>query len=138
MNQEGKMNQEVKALWLKALRSGEYQRTEGTLCRVVGEGERYCCLGVLTDLAAKAGVVEWTVGSTAGENRLVVKEEVGGEEFKFTHEESSALPTKVKEWAGLTEDDPGVKWGAERSHLSTVNDQGVGFEDIADMIEGQL
>jgi hypothetical protein len=127
MNQEGKMNQEVKALWLKALRSGEYQRTEGTLCRVVGEGERYCCLGVLTDLAA-----------TAGENRLVVKEEVGGEEFKFTHEESSALPTKVKEWAGLTEDDPGVKWGAERSHLSTVNDQGVGFEDIADMIEGQL
>lgn len=138
MSAEGKMNPEVKALWMEALRSGEYQRTEGTLCRVGVGRESYCCLGVLTDLAAKAGVVEWAVGSAMGVDRLVVMEEVGRGDLKLTHEEASVLPTKVKEWAGLSEDDPGVQWGVEKLHLSTVNDRGVGFDEIANLIEGQL
>lgn len=44
------MNPEVKALWLNALRSGEYQQGTGKLKQTYGGDQRYCCLGVLCDL----------------------------------------------------------------------------------------
>src|SRR5689334_15838538 len=45
------MNTRIKKLWLKALRSGEYKQTTGTLRRRSTEGEyTYCCLGVLERL----------------------------------------------------------------------------------------
>lgn len=37
------MNPEIKALWVKALRSGEYRQTHGLLYHNGG----YCCIGVL-------------------------------------------------------------------------------------------
>lgn len=40
------MNAEVKAKWVKALRSGEYKQTDGGL----RENDNFCCLGVLCDL----------------------------------------------------------------------------------------
>jgi hypothetical protein len=40
--------------WLKALRSGKYAQTTGTLCKVSGTGDSlnksYCCLGVLAEV----------------------------------------------------------------------------------------
>jgi hypothetical protein len=47
--------------WLKALRSGEYAQTTGTLCRV-GDGidrvdKKYCCLGVLAEVLVDEGVL---------------------------------------------------------------------------------
>lgn len=52
------MNEEWKNKWVKALRSGEYKRTTGTLRsqKLNGKGEEYCaycCLGVLTDVVLK-------------------------------------------------------------------------------------
>ena len=54
------------ALWLEALRSGEYKqsvarmrvtlRSGSDLCEKHGEG--YCCLGVLTDIALKEGEID--------------------------------------------------------------------------------
>lgn len=38
-----KLPADVKKKWLKALRSGKYKQTKGTLC----DGKGYCCLGVL-------------------------------------------------------------------------------------------
>ncbi len=55
------MNQKVKELWVKALRSGEYQQGKEHLRK---DGQ-YCCLGVLCDLAIKAGLlygVDWIDG----------------------------------------------------------------------------
>lgn len=46
------MNPELKAKWIAALRSGEYEQTTGALCRI-GEDDgkpRYCCLGVLLEV----------------------------------------------------------------------------------------
>jgi hypothetical protein len=41
------MDAELKAKWVAALRSGEYQQTVGTL-RLASDGQiYYCCLGVL-------------------------------------------------------------------------------------------
>jgi hypothetical protein len=42
---------QVIKLWVKALRSGEYEQTTGVLKDKAG----YCCLGVLCELAAKDG-----------------------------------------------------------------------------------
>ncbi len=47
--------QEVKKLWVKALRSGKYKQTKDRLQDPTG----FCCLGVLCDLAAKDGGPQW-------------------------------------------------------------------------------
>jgi hypothetical protein len=49
------MNSEIKKAWVEALRSGEYEQGFGAL-NITG---KYCCLGVLCDLAAKRGMGEW-------------------------------------------------------------------------------
>ncbi|WP_024516788.1 hypothetical protein [Bradyrhizobium sp. Tv2a-2] len=43
------MDAELKAKWVKALRSGKYQQARGQL----KDGDRYCCLGVLCDIAGR-------------------------------------------------------------------------------------
>ena len=41
------MDKELKAKWVKALRSGEYAQGTGQL----RDGDSYCCLGVLCEIA---------------------------------------------------------------------------------------
>lgn len=53
------MNQEIKAQWLQALRSGDY--TQGVLRLRISAGDgqlRHCCLGVLCDVLDPEG---WNV-----------------------------------------------------------------------------
>lgn len=75
------MKKSVKKLWLAALKSGKYKHGEGQLrhpgTENPGYPERFCCLGVLCDIAKKKGVVKSFM-------------ETGG-----------FLPPKVREWAGL-------------------------------------
>lgn len=55
------MKAEVKAEWLKRLRSGKYTQTAGALHRVLGDdpGEhQFCCLGVLCEIAVEQEVVK--------------------------------------------------------------------------------
>lgn len=44
-------NQELLKAWVAALRSGQYEQTQGVLC----DGKGYCCLGVL-ELVAEGEV----------------------------------------------------------------------------------
>lgn len=126
------MNPEIKAQWVAALRSGDYAQTKGALHRLrdkfsVRAG--YCCLGVLCDLAVKAGVTtEDAHGETA--------QGVGQSSFGWDHS-ASYLPTEVVAWAGLYERNPVVSVGGQcREHLSDLNDdRGCNFEEIADAIE---
>jgi hypothetical protein len=69
------MNPEVKDLWVKALRSGEYSQAEGKLCYASKEdGSRsFCCLGVLADLGVKAGVIPDWVGDTPEASTLGIR-----------------------------------------------------------------
>jgi hypothetical protein len=47
------MKPEVKARWVAALRSGEYEQGRGRLLQVTDDGRyAYCALGVLCDLAS--------------------------------------------------------------------------------------
>lgn len=130
------MNPDVKARWVAALRSGDYQQWTGRL-RLPADGtDEFCCLGVLCDISAGDDVGHWT-----GIETELVCYKAGAEE------RSTALPFAVMKWAGLGEDDPDVTAADPRSDgaprrsyaLSTVNDEWcLDFMAIADLIERGL
>ena len=130
------MNPEIRALWAAALRSGEYVQTQGALSVRQEDGSyHHCCLGVLCDLAAKAGVVT---------TRTPPLEQI----IMYGHERNvGALPQEVYKWAGLTDptttreywEDPILHsdWKGIRMRCGAANDSyHLSFNDIADLIDG--
>lgn len=128
------MDAGVKAKWLEALRSGEYEQTTGALRSTNG----YCCLGVLCEVAVKNDVIP--EGVAADEDVEVTT--------YYYAEAGSWLPDVVAQWAGLDEGDPGVDLdnaaddhyeGEKHYTLSSLNDlYGYDFEMIAGVIETHL
>lgn len=53
---DGKMDPEIKAKWVAALRSGEYKQTRGMLKKEGPDGPSFCCLGVLADVIGEGEV----------------------------------------------------------------------------------
>lgn len=136
------MNADVKAQWLAALRSGEYEQTDGYLHNDNG----YCCLGVLCDLAVKNKVIP---EPTADPDNYSADTRIYG----AGDEERAELPPEaVTEWAGFGRDDWGVAIhnpavtvtdedfdSDQLTVLSELNDTyGWSFSQIADVIEEQL
>lgn len=134
---------EIKAQWLTALRSGEYAQGQGKLTTIGQEGRRDCCLGVLCDLAVKAGlpvIVTRDLGIVAydGCEGLVppsvwtwstgIEAESSINEFDFNIKVHN--PDYDPENAYTT---PEVS-----STLSEQNDAGDDFDVIAGYIEAQL
>ena len=116
------MKQEVMKIWVDALRSGEY--TQGVGCLKSTNGN-YCCLGVLCELYDKNNEVKlrtakYPSGVTAFNN--------------FT----ASLPHDVMNWAGMCNpygsfiQQVGTKF---MDSLSSLNDAGSSFLEIADIIE---
>ncbi len=123
------MNPEIKAQWVAALRSGKYAKGIGALR---DEG-KFCCLGVLCELAVAAGVA-------------MKSERLGSVYYSAPngdYPERCFLPEPVAQWAGLDSLSPRIRvshdpLSAPRT-LSTINDSTYAtFEDIASMIEEQL
>jgi hypothetical protein len=113
------MKPEIKKLWLKALRSGKYRQTKEKLSD--GKG-RFCCLGVLCDLHAKAKRAKW------GKN----------DDGDMTYlGEWETLPFDVQRWAGLDDENPDVTH-EHGNCLAALNDNGKRFTTIANVIEAQL
>lgn len=114
------MNPEVKGKWLSALRSGKYEQGRQRLNKFDRE---FCCLGVLCEVAVDEEIV--TKSNSGG---------YGKDEMTF------GLPVEVRKWSGVslmgdlgpTEDFPTLR------SLSGLNDHGLSFEDIADVIEREL
>lgn len=102
---------EVRQLWVKALRSGEYK--QGKSCLRTNDGGQYCCLGVLTDLAVKNKVIPEFTG-LAGMNNI--------------------LDRDVMRWAGLSDE-----YGSYGDYqtLTRLNDEGCNFDRIASVIEAE-
>ncbi len=112
--------------WLSALRSGEYQQVKGTLKTNKG----HCCLGVACEvLKQKLNLVEGVL--LREDNDL--DHNIFSERFTFNRQ-SATLPRNVQMSLGLN-DMEGCFYG-ERS-LSQLNDRGLSFLQIADLIESQ-
>jgi hypothetical protein len=124
------MNPEIKALWLAALRSGEYEQAKGYL----NLDGAFCCLGVLCDLAVKQGVEDLTV-----ETKSLYSQAAS---FVTYNNDSGDLPEVVREWAGLdgvsTKEVETWEGSAVKHPLNLVDlndDKGYTFAEIADVIE---
>ena len=152
MSDETRMKPEIKDLWVKALRSGDYKQTQGILQRTErgrdGEAVGFCCLGVLCDLAVKAGIVEavdmpepdtgekGVVGYPDTGEKGVVGYRLGGDE---SIPSIGSLPYEVQQWAGLTDPDEGNDPMIDGMTLSYYNDgEGYDFKRIASLIEKEL
>lgn len=113
-----KMDPEVKARWVAALRSGDYEQGAHALRT---NDNRYCCLGVLCDVVDPAG---WSSG---GGHRCGI---------------NSYLPSSVAREVGLSTrpevPDPRGEFGGDRVGLDILNDSSYSFAQIADLIEEHL
>lgn len=116
------MNQEVKQKWLEALRSGRYQQGKEFLAK----DNKFCCLGVLCELAVSAGVI------TAYQFDESTRSYGDGMERAI-----KTLPDKVQEWADLSSPNPIISYRGLIS-LAGLNDTGEAFETIANIIEQKL
>lgn len=129
-------------LWVTALRSGEYKQAKGSLevtsehvessgCSKTG----FCCLGVLSDLAVKAGIVTRSV------------DEYFRVHYGTDNDMSTGhLPHAVRDWAGmgsvdgLRDNAAYLSGGADhyKSSLMELNDYSAfTFAQIADVIEAE-
>lgn len=134
------MNPQIKTQWIAALQSGEYAQCKGTLTQVTADGkESHCCLGVLTELAVKAGVI--TRNNTIRDDGSVKVSY--GEAY-----ESGTASYEVRKWAGLDDPNPNVEYGEfgddNKISLAELNDgarrlsRPVEFPEIAAIINAQL
>jgi hypothetical protein len=123
------VNESVKKQWVEALRSGEYQQGREALRRQSLDGDRFCCLGVLCELAAKAEVIPQPRLS----GRRTFSYGVGHAE-----ENTAYPPRQVWQWADLGTRDPMVKVEGIYRSLATLNDSGKDFATIAALIEAHL
>lgn len=116
------MDPAVKRKWVEALRSGKYPQSRDFLQNRQG----YCCLGVLCELAVKAGVAQKVDLKTAG--------------LTSYDRETKVLPQSVCTWAGLdpNENSPDVWFAGEFTSLAYLNDTGTPFPRIAEVIEKSL
>ncbi len=113
-----KKQKAVVSRWVKALRSGKYKQGKQFLHRKSRKQERYCCLGVLCELAVHAKVISQAA--------------LDDDTFYYDHNEQ-ILPTAVKNWVGLNEEDGSYGGGS----LVELNDDGKKFTTIAKLIESK-
>jgi hypothetical protein len=126
MQDQGLLRPEVKKMWVDALLSGKYKQGKSVLRR----DNRFCCLGVLSDLYAEAHPAwQWKRNS----------DPVWSFRDTVTGDAWNALPPHaVAKWTGQDTRDATVIYKGSRQFLTALNDAGVPFEIIAGLIINQL
>lgn len=121
------MKREIAERWISALRSGEYKQTTDGVMRT-GD-DKFCVLGVLCDLHSQETNQPWQLFPNG--------------RYHSYHYRSCTIPHEVALWAGLDcnqlvhLDNIGTSQPNTRS-VSALNDSGVSFEELANLIEKQL
>lgn len=110
------MNKRIAELWISELRSGKYPQTVGCLA----SSEGFCCLGVLCEVYQK-------------DTGNLIEEINENGDYVYGWEDEF-LPEPVAQWAEVGSEDPSA-CGAK---LSSLNDNGMSFEEIASVIEKNI
>lgn len=117
------MNSEVKRRWIEALRSGNYPQGKYSLRNL---DDTYDAGGVLCELAVSDGIIPEPISYDG------VSAETGGWIYGVNADNdsySTRVPKAVCEWAG-------IGWYIVNGRISTMNDYGKTFNEIADYVEG--
>lgn len=126
------MDQDIKARWVAALRSGQYQQTEGYLQTRDG----FCCLGVLCEIAVQDGVIQSEVREVHEAHTNTQGIVTYGTEGNTME---AVLPSPVYDWARLDDSNPRVIYDGVSIPISDLNDdEKLNFDQIADVIEEQF
>jgi len=125
------MKPEIAKIWTEALRSGKYEQTRSVLKSV---DNKFCCLGVLCELAVEKGII--------------APSKITEPNSYYVYEDDSygVLPTEVQEWAGMINSNG---WYADKKAsngevigslaLYKHNDvDKMNFDQIADIIEANV
>jgi hypothetical protein len=129
-----KMNPRIKALWVNELRNGGHEQGVEALRRQKPDkaNPEYCCLGILCEIAVREGVIGPSTPIYQGNDETL---------FDYADEPTNLLPAVVQLWAGLSSEDPEVdagNIGRTEESLAGLNDSGVPFAEIAQLVEEQL
>lgn len=117
------MKPEIKARWVAALRSGEYEKNQG--CLKDSKKNCYCVMGVLVDLYIKE----------TGESWKDKEDEVGIASYALMP------PPRVIEWAQDRPIShlPNVEYKGHAFALGELNDvYNISLSEMADLIEEQF
>jgi hypothetical protein len=115
------MKEKIKNLWVKELKSGAWEKTEGWLCK---NGDRFCCLGVLEELHVRHKIKK---GINAGWEVCP-----SGDYWKI-NDMTSALSESTMKWAGIK--NPSARINSRAISLAVINDRSKGFEPVIEAIE---
>jgi hypothetical protein len=123
------MKREIAKQWVEALRSGEYEQGREVLCRLDNGSSKFCCLGVLCEVARKSGLkIETKEVETASGIILQYDTRYG------------FLPERVRKFAGMDSTNGRIflKDHGGISSLAKLNDRkNLSFEEIAKIIENK-
>jgi hypothetical protein len=118
-----KLNTEIAEKWVTALESGEYTQGIG----VLQQNGKYCCLGVLCELAVKEGIIQPPTPDM-------------DDTYQYgSHQtwSSETLPDEVIDWAQMISNEGLISLNYDDksySSLVDMNDSGVSFKQIAEKI----
>lgn len=127
-----RMKPEIKELWLKALRSGDYKKGRTQLRNIADNS--FCCLGVLCDLYDNS---KWVMHEGTKDYAYQLKPNPpGGEDYRQT----AGLSSEVIDWSGVNS---GLGYFQEPEKdditfsLAGINDNpdSQGFEEVIKTIE---
>lgn len=121
---DGMTRQEIKTMWLEALRSGKYRQAQGRLQRQTENGIGFCCLGVLCDLEVKR------TPSSFWEQTQSTSEIV----YSFKTDPSDYGISGFLDYATIKRLDMTELF---QNKVADMNDAGASFADIADVIESE-
>ena len=116
----------VKRKWLAALRSGKYKQGPGYLYN--SSKETYCCLGVLCGI--EGATTKQMAGGTLPDEIGMFKELVPTRSELTSAQKKNGYVNKFYAFS--------VMYKGEMTSLAALNDSGVSFNEIADIIEKQV
>jgi hypothetical protein len=129
--------QQAREAWVEALRSGEFQQTQRTLCRLDGAVASHCCLGVACELFSR---IETPLNITEETQHIQYDPSLPAASVAVRMYENCTqyLPDPVRRWLGLASHS-GRYTPSPFTPLTTTlaaqNDSGRTFAQIADLID---
>ncbi len=130
------MRANVKDLWLKALRSGDYVQGNQRLEGISGGKSKFCCLGVLVDTLMKNPIPELpTIKRIVDPNEYDTDEGLSCQDVTYSIGRDSRAATTIPwELANAIEFPESLQW----DYIDMNDTHNKTFAEIADAIEDRL